>query len=520
MNVLGEKEGTKKGMEKINVIIAEDEPPIARFIKMLTEQEKDFLVTAICENGEDALKEVESSSARLLITDIRMLGMDGLELIRRIRQKNQEIRVLIISGYKMFEYAREAIRLGIEDYITKPIEPEEFTGALDRVRRYYARENRLERQLRLEKALKNKDGKAWAENAPGKFLEVMSIYQSGDANENIPLHVRMMEDIYILNYKDSLLYLRCPEEADKVKRKAFSTSDFESAKEDMEYKNGKTASRLRKIMDLQHGRTVSGVLIREMETGEENIRQIGELYRHVRKLAVPGQKVTEEYKNITMLKPVRGMAGDKLLKKIKMDMEANSRKQFMEDFRKLFDGWEKEKAAVYQMKSALYEMADGLNRAGWLHGESMALKEYIDDSIHYSDSYEEIRENLYGFLEESIKEGGEGGRNGKEARILFEEICELIEKRTDRNYSLAEISIRFGVSQPYVRKVFKTFAGVTYNEYVLKEKIEIAKRLMELNPYMMIKDVADAIGFEQLYFSTVFSKREGMSPSKYKLICS
>ena len=88
-------------MEKIKVIIAEDEPPIARFIKMLTEQEEDFLVTAICENGEDALKEVESSSARLLITDIRMLGMDGLELIRRIRQKNQEIRILIISGYKM-----------------------------------------------------------------------------------------------------------------------------------------------------------------------------------------------------------------------------------------------------------------------------------------------------------------------------------------------------------------------------------------------------------------------------------
>ena len=481
-------------MEKIKVIIAEDEPPIARFIKMLTEQEDDFLVTAICENGEDALKEVENSPARLLITDIRMLGMDGLELIRRIRQKNQEIKILIISGYKMFEYAREAIRLGIEDYITKPIEPEEFAEALDRVRRHYTREDRLERQFRLEKALKNKDGKAWVENVPGKLLEVMNIYQSGDANENIPFHVRMMEGIYILNYKDSLLYLRCMEEG---------------------MENGKTIGRLRKIMDLQHGRTVAGVLIREMKAGEENIGQIRELYRHVRKLAVPGKKVAEDYGNIAMLKPAKGVVGDELLKKVKMDMEADSRKQFMEDFRKLFDGWEQKKAAVYQMKSALYEMADGLNRAGWLLGESMALKEYIDDSIHYSDSYEEIRENLSGFLEESIKEGG--GRSGKEARILFEEIRELIEKRTDRNYSLAEISSRFGVSQPYVRKVFKTYAGVTYNEYVLREKIEIAKSLMELNPYMMIKDVADAIGFEQLYFSTVFSKREGVSPSKYKM---
>ena len=311
-------------MEKIKVIIAEDEPPIARFIKMLTEQEDDFLVTAICENGEDALKEVENSPARLLITDIRMLGMDGLELIRRIRQKNQEIKILIISGYKMFEYAREAIRLGIEDYITKPIEPEEFAEALDRVRRHYTREDRLDRQFRLEKALKNKDGKAWVENVPGELLEVMNIYQSGDANENIPFHVRMMEDIYILNYKDSLLYLRCMEEG---------------------MENGKTIGRLRKIMDLQHGRTVVGVLIREMKAGEENIGQIRELYRHVRKLAVPGKKVTEDYENIAMLKPTKGAVGDELLKKVKMDIEADSRKQFMEDFRKLFNGWEQKKAA-------------------------------------------------------------------------------------------------------------------------------------------------------------------------------
>ena len=117
--------------------------------------------------------------------------------------------------------------------------------------------------------MKNKDGEAWAENVPGELLEVMNIYQSGDANENIPFHVRMMEDVYILNYKDSLLYLRCPEAGE----------------------NGKAAGKLRKIMELQSGRTVAGVLIRKVRAREENIWQIRELYRHVRKLAVPGQKV-------------------------------------------------------------------------------------------------------------------------------------------------------------------------------------------------------------------------------------
>ena len=155
---------------------------------------------------------------------------------------------------------------------------------------------------------------------------------------------------------------------------------------------------------------------------------------------MPGQKVIQDYEDITMIKPLKRMAGDERLKRLKIDMEAGNRKQFMEDFRKLFDAWEKKKETVYQMKAALYEMAEGLGRVGWLQGESIAWKEYIDDSIHYSDSYKEIRENLAVFLDESIKEGNDGGRNGKEARILFEEICELIEKRMDRNYSLVEIS--------------------------------------------------------------------------------
>ena len=144
-------------MRRIRALIVEDEPPTARFIKALVEQEENFEVAGICESGEDALKFLGSGcKADLVLSDIRMAQMDGLELLKAVRRMDQNMYMIIISGYKMFEYAKEAIRLNIEDYITKPIEPGEFSQVLGKVRKQFQEEERLRRQDCLEKALRYK----------------------------------------------------------------------------------------------------------------------------------------------------------------------------------------------------------------------------------------------------------------------------------------------------------------------------------------------------------------------------
>ena len=88
----------------------------------------------------------------------------------------------------------------------------------------------------------------------------------------------------------------------------------------------------------------------------------------------------------------------------------------------------------------------------------------------------------------------------------------------EKNYSLSEICQVYGVSQPYIRKIFRKYTHCTYSKYVSEKKITFAKQLIESNPDILIKDVAEAVGVETFYFSNIFSKSIGMTPSEYKIL--
>jgi two-component system, response regulator YesN len=85
-------------------------------------------------DGEEAVEQVERFLPDVLITDIKMPVLGGLELVARIRRTNPDLRILIVSGYSEFEYARRAIELGVDDYILKPISITKLREVLRRVR--------------------------------------------------------------------------------------------------------------------------------------------------------------------------------------------------------------------------------------------------------------------------------------------------------------------------------------------------------------------------------------------------
>ena len=75
----------------------------------------------VAKNGIEALKLYEENLPQIVITDIRMPGLDGLELSREIRKFSELTKIIIISGYSEFEYAKRAIHLGVADYLLKPV---------------------------------------------------------------------------------------------------------------------------------------------------------------------------------------------------------------------------------------------------------------------------------------------------------------------------------------------------------------------------------------------------------------
>lgn len=117
------------------VIIADDEAHICRLVQALVDWNKLGLeVAGTASNGLEAIALVEECKPDILITDIRMPGLNGLELIEKVKAKQENIEIIIISGYAHFEYAQSAIKFGVGDYLLKPIKQEELIQTLQKIR--------------------------------------------------------------------------------------------------------------------------------------------------------------------------------------------------------------------------------------------------------------------------------------------------------------------------------------------------------------------------------------------------
>ena len=109
--------------DTFQVLVAEDEPIILDNIVKKVEKASPLIrVSGKAQNGQEALDILRDRTFDILITDIEMPGMSGLELIRQVKELYPDLKVVILSGYSNFEYARTALRYGVEDYLLKPLD--------------------------------------------------------------------------------------------------------------------------------------------------------------------------------------------------------------------------------------------------------------------------------------------------------------------------------------------------------------------------------------------------------------
>ena len=136
-------------MSLYSILLADDEEEVRKgIIRKIDWENLGFQVVGDAENGEEALEKIEQLKPDVVMTDIRMPYMDGLTLAKRIRQKYPSTRILIFSGYDDFEYAQQAIKLNVTEYILKPVNVEELTEILNRVRENLNEEIEQRRNIR------------------------------------------------------------------------------------------------------------------------------------------------------------------------------------------------------------------------------------------------------------------------------------------------------------------------------------------------------------------------------------
>ena len=134
----------------LKTFLVEDEVIVRETIKrMIPWEQYGFELAGEAADGEMALPLILKCRPDLLITDIKMPYMDGLTLAERVRQKYPSMKIVIFSGYDDFEYAKQAIKLNVTEYILKPVNVEELTAILQKIKANLDQEIEQKRNVNL-----------------------------------------------------------------------------------------------------------------------------------------------------------------------------------------------------------------------------------------------------------------------------------------------------------------------------------------------------------------------------------
>lgn len=170
---------------KYRVLLADDEEEVLHSIHRQIDWDSfGFEIAGAFFNGRDVMEFLETKEADIVITDIRMPFMDGIELAKNIREKYPQIKVIVISGYGDFRYAKEAMSYQVADYILKPINAKELRTVLERIRKTLEQELEERKNMQM---LKRK----YQENLPVLRENLLNRMIAGDVRrERIEEEIR------------------------------------------------------------------------------------------------------------------------------------------------------------------------------------------------------------------------------------------------------------------------------------------------------------------------------------------
>jgi len=169
----------------IKVFLIEDEIVIREALeRMIPWKEYGFELVGKAKDGEIALPMIRKSKPDVLITDIKMPFMDGLTLSSIVKKEFPNIRIVIVSGYDDFEYARKAIAIGVDDYLLKPIARADFEKVLKKIQKDFEEKDRqqdyykkFEREM---KEYENNSRRDFFEMLVTKHTDLQKIYEKAE----------------------------------------------------------------------------------------------------------------------------------------------------------------------------------------------------------------------------------------------------------------------------------------------------------------------------------------------------
>lgn len=511
------------------VLIVDDEKMIRMGIKKVIRWEElgvSQVFTAA--SAKEALKAIEESEPEIMITDIQMSEMTGLELIEAARERKPGIRVLVLTGYDNFEYARQSLRLKVQDFFLKPVDEADLSRAIEEQVRYLEREKAqaknsllvqrargMAEQMRLEKGMRDFIHRR---EDSGQFLKVLREYYNLDSYfgfqavlvilplcmDNQPAEQNFqemsMKNICIsivdaqeagITFSDDdgtiILVFFLREEEDSIVEKTRELADILEDEFDCKPRMviGSVAERFEGLYVSYHD--ARHLLNTEKEGIQDIVQLLGEqnknnIFRDIYaelKETMCGNIGNTEY----VLKVFRTFS--------KASESYNLSRQTV---RKL----------CFELASSIYFAyigESGETESGKLDALSKSLR---------SASREEACEVTEMFLSQML------GKQEENVHEIVAKAKYYISEHLTEDLTVSNIAVSLYITPNYFSRLFKRVTKEGCNEYIVRKRIEKAKSLLDTTS-LKIGEIAMMVGYRDTnYFSLAFKKHTGKSPTKYR----
>lgn len=534
----------------LKILIVDDEFYFREALKIsLPWKDLGFEICGEAKNGKDALDKVEILKPEILIVDINMPIMDGLEFVKNIIEADKNIKIIIISGYNEFNYAKQAIKLGVYNYILKPVNEEELKNSLLEIKKIIEKESnnktevdRLKQQLTESLPLLKtkffndllKGNLIKKENETLKNLEYLNV--------NISSHLYIVATVE-LDYEEKLGWNDKSKELwkfavsniiNEILAKQF---DFDmccdindricviiekNAKEiphnfDVLLENSLNLIRTTVFNCMDFTITIG------VGSEKNELFIISESYKESivalkNKLTLGKNKVIL-YSSVAETCSKENMFYVENRNQLLMNMRINDDKEVQTLIAQIFEKIRRDNIhyellflVCIEMISVCLEYAVemGLSFNDILSNNKSNIIEEIQSKKSIDDMENWIAE-IYQYTLDTVQRN-----KSSNASKLVDEVILYIEKNyQNSDLSINEIAKKLFVNYAHLCYVFKRDYGTTINEYLTEFRIKKAKQLFDGGNYL-IHNVADRVGYSDAnYFAKCFKKYYGLAPSKY-----
>ena len=532
----------------IKVFLVEDEMVIRNgIVKSINWEKEGYRLVGEASDGELAYPMILKEKPDILLTDIKMPFMDGLELSRLVKQELPDTKILIFSGYDEFEYAKEAIRIGVTEYLLKPVSSAQLLEVMRRISKQIEQDREEREMLRqyqedmkenVERERQNffshvirgevsigeavKNGKKYGMDLSAGFYSIILFKIFSTPEENIvsehiwkiceKIETKVDEIPYAYYFQrgiDGWVFLLTAE-----------------SKEQMEERQKNLCDCLAEIMKNERKVEYFGGIGKPVE----RIRNLGQSFRDAERIFaerftrqsnqfLSGFEKMDVYKDDEFQIKDLGDVGKsrEMIEKFLNNGTKEELEEFMDTY---FIRMKEDKLQstlmrqyiimdIYIVIMSFCEKIDAVNH------DYQQETEKLKSTIQNMNSVSEIRLYITYMLNQAIE------LRDSISKKRYADIIKAAEKMISEHYMSEEISLNsvadsVGMSPSYFSSVFSKESGKTFVEFLTETRMEKAKELLMCST-LKTSEIGYEVGYKDPhYFSYIFKKTQGCSPKEYR----